>query len=109
MLFLCIFCALQILCQIYIVIFILALFFTFVETAILPRSLKHDKYDLKFITDKNLQNLEFQEIEAMLSGADQWMRLTYRRAKVVTSLINRIKRAWRKFMGELGFEERVPL
>jgi len=101
--------ALQILCQIYIVIFILALFFTFVETAILPRSLKHDKYDLKFITDKNLQNLEFQEIEAMLSGADQWMRLTYRRAKVVTSLINRIKRAWRKFMGELGFEERAPL
>lgn len=62
--------ALQVACQIYIVIFILALLFTFVETAIQPRSLKHDKYDLKFLTDKNLQNLEYQELEAMLTRSD---------------------------------------
>jgi hypothetical protein len=101
--------ALQVFLQVFIVIFVLAMFFTFVETSIYPRSLKHDKYDLKFIKDKNLQNLEFQEIENMFFYADKWTRLTYRRSKVVTSLINRIKRAWRKFMGELGLEEKIPL
>ena len=51
--------AYQVLVQVLIVIFVVAMFFTFVETAIYPRSLKHDKYDIKFIVDKNLQNLEF--------------------------------------------------
>ena len=97
--------------QIYQIVFILSLFFTVVQVTLplLPETCAmpcKDIYDYEFLSKKNQQNLQYQELQTSFSDLGRWIWLKYRRAKWFNTCLrenvrNR-KKAWKKFKAELG-------
>ena len=68
-----------------------------------------DIYDYEFLAKKNQQNLQYQELNTSFSDLGRWIWLKYRRAKWFNTCVRNRKRAWKKFKGELGFHEVIPV